>query len=43
MSNSHRPTAPNNLSEYAVACLEALAESGLGRLLSLGGAVGLSH
>jgi len=38
-----RPTVPQNVSEYARACLHAVAGSGLGTHLSLGGAFGLSH
>ncbi len=34
---------PSHLSEEAVDCLRALADAGLGRSLSLGGAVGLMH
>lgn len=40
-----RPAArrPQQLSEYALACLQALAAHGLGRKVSLGGALGLAH
>ena len=34
---------PKLVSEYAQACLETLAASGYGRLISLGGAFGLAH
>ena len=34
---------PSKLPEYAEVCLDALANSGLGHKLSLGGAVGLMH
>ncbi len=37
------PRRPSRLTEQAVACLEALARRGLGRKISIGGAVGLSH
>src|SRR6266850_3673301 len=37
------PKQPAQLSEYAIACLRALAGKGLGRFLSLGGALGLMH
>lgn len=38
-----QPHRPTHISEYAVACLQALAASGLGEKVSLGGAVGLMH
>ncbi len=38
-----RPCRPQQLSEYARTCLEALAARGLGRKISLGGALGLAH
>lgn len=38
-----QPKRPNHVSEYAVACLGALASGGLGRHISLGGALGLAH
>ena len=37
------PKRPANLDEYADLCLKTLAEQGLGRLVSIGGAVGLAH
>jgi hypothetical protein len=37
------PRRPTHLTDYAVACLQALAEQGLGEKLSLGGALGLLH
>ncbi|HXV64089.1 MAG TPA: nucleotidyl transferase AbiEii/AbiGii toxin family protein [Vicinamibacteria bacterium] len=37
------PKRPEHLSEFARISLEALAEAGLGQLLSLGGAIGLLH
>lgn len=37
------PKRPTKLPVYAELCLEALADSGLGQKLSLGGAVGLMH
>lgn len=37
------PQRPSQVSPYAQACLQALAASGLGRNLSLGGAFGLAH
>jgi hypothetical protein len=37
------PQSPIQLSPYALACLESLAQSPLGGKLSLGGAVGLMH
>jgi len=37
------PSAPSNVSEYAEACLNALAAAGLGDRISLGGAFGLLH
>lgn len=37
------PKRPEHLSEFAHISLEALAQAGLGRLLSLGGAIGLLH
>lgn len=37
------PKKPQNLSEYALRCLDALSQSGLANKLSLGGAVGLMH
>lgn len=37
------PQRPSHVSPYAQACLQALAASGLGRNLSLGGAFGLAH
>jgi hypothetical protein len=44
MSDSQlEPSRPTHVSNYAEACLEALAASGLGDKLSLGGAFGLLH
>ncbi|MCP4360979.1 MAG: hypothetical protein GY796_23475 [Chloroflexi bacterium] len=34
---------PENLPPYANLCLQALADSGLGHTISLGGAFGLMH
>lgn len=34
---------PKNISQFAIACLESLQKSGLGRHISLGGAFGLAH
>jgi hypothetical protein len=34
---------PQQVSEYAPACLEALSASGVGNKISLGGAFGLMH
>jgi len=34
---------PNSLNKYAASCLEALQNSGSGKYISLGGAVGLAH
>ena len=41
--SEHDPRRPSRLPEQATACLEALARHGLGRKISIGGAVGLSH
>lgn len=38
-----QPQQPSNLSPYARTCLAALAEAGLAKHISLGGALGLSH
>ncbi|MEW6280012.1 MAG: nucleotidyl transferase AbiEii/AbiGii toxin family protein [Candidatus Eremiobacterota bacterium] len=38
-----RPTRPAGLSPLAECCIRALADQGLGRALSVGGAVGLMH
>lgn len=38
-----QPSRPEHLSEYAQACLQALAGQGLGDRISLGGALGLLH
>jgi hypothetical protein len=38
-----QPHRPQQISEYAEACLLALAAQGLGRKISLGGALGLAH
>jgi hypothetical protein len=45
MSNSGKmqPRRPSHLPNYAAACLQALAERGLGEKVSLGGALGLLH
>ncbi|MBU1749151.1 MAG: nucleotidyl transferase AbiEii/AbiGii toxin family protein [Chloroflexi bacterium] len=40
---SRQPRRPTHMSEYAQACLRALAASGLGDRLSVGGALGLLH
>ena len=37
------PKLPKEISPFARACLDALAEGGLGRHLSIGGAFGLAH
>jgi hypothetical protein len=37
------PKRPQNLPEYAELCLRALANSGLGEKISVGGAIGLMH
>ena len=38
-----QPRQPKHLSEYARVCLEALQQAGLGRAVSIGGAIGLLH
>ena len=38
-----QPRRPSHLSDYAEACLQALAERGLGGKISVGGALGLLH
>jgi hypothetical protein len=38
-----QPRRPTNVTEYAQACLDALASNAYGGKLSLGGAFGLSH
>ncbi len=38
-----QPRVPQNLSEYARACMDAVARSGLGAHISIGGAFGLAH
>lgn len=43
MNTPEQPKKPQNLSEYALLCLEALSRSDLRDKLSLGGAVGLMH
>lgn len=45
MSDSQlgEPSRPTHVSEYAEACLHALAASGLGERISIGGAFGLLH
>lgn len=42
-SNLGKPSRPTRVSDYADACLQALAASGLGDRISLGGAFGLLH
>jgi hypothetical protein len=37
------PHRPQQMSQYADACLLALSAQGLGRKISLGGALGLAH
>jgi hypothetical protein len=37
------PRRPTDVSRFAAACIDALAEDGLGRYLSIGGAFGLAH
>lgn len=41
--NVKQPSRPIHLSDYAAACLQALADHGLGEKISLGGALGLLH
>lgn len=41
--NVKQPRRPTHLSDYAVACLQTLADHGLGDKISLGGALGLLH
>lgn len=45
MNNSQnlQPRRPTHLSDYAQACLQALAQCGLGDKISVGGALGLLH
>jgi len=38
-----KPKRPSNLSPYGEACLRALANAGLGNMISVGGALGLLH
>lgn len=38
-----KPKPPRHVSEYARACLTALAENGMGKMLSLGGAFGMAY
>jgi len=38
-----QPRSPKQVSDYAEACLQALAAQGLGHMISLGGAFGLAH
>jgi predicted nucleotidyltransferase component of viral defense system len=38
-----QPRRPSHLSDYAEACLQALAKRGLGEKISVGGALGLLH
>jgi len=40
---TREPHRPSHLSEIAKACLQAVAEAGLGQLISIGGGVGLLH
>jgi len=42
-SNLGKPSRPAYVSDYADACLQALAAQGLGDRISLGGAFGLLH
>jgi len=42
-SETPQPHRPQQMSEYAEACLLALSAQGLGRKISLGGALGLAH
>jgi hypothetical protein len=42
-NETHQPRRPRRISEYALACLEALGARRLGRKISLGGALGLAH
>jgi len=42
-SGLRQPQKPKNLSDYAVVCLQALSQAGLGDRLALGGAFGLLH
>ncbi len=41
--NDREPVRPSDVSPYARACLEALACTGLGRNVAIGGAFGLAH
>ena len=41
--DARRPRRPTHLSDHSRACLQALAERGLGTKISLGGALGLLH
>jgi hypothetical protein len=43
MGVTREPERPKNISPHALACLEALARTGLGRYVSLGGAFALAH
>jgi len=43
IENAPQPQRPTHLSDYAVACLQALVAHGLGATISLGGALGLLH
>ncbi len=38
-----KPRRPEDISSYAIRCLEALADAGLGDKVSIGGALGLLH
>jgi hypothetical protein len=38
-----KPKRPQNISPHALACLEGIADARLGRVVSLGGALGLLH
>ena len=41
--SAKRPRRPTHLPDYAEACLQALADHGMGKKISLGGALGLLH
>ena len=43
MTPSQQPRSPKNIPSFAQECLNALAQAGLGRTVSLGGAFGLAH
>ncbi len=42
-SETLQPHRPQQISEHAEACLQALSAQGLGKTISLGGALGLAH